>query len=68
MMIRISHFNSPHEGKKKEKNQLISDDSTPENNHTSSSKTIFLLRVEAGESVWMVMWLSFDLTVSRGLS
>lgn len=65
MMIRISHFSSPHEGEKK---QLISDDSTTENNHTYSVKSIFLLNVEAGDFVLMVILVSFDLAVSRGLS
>lgn len=56
----------------KGKKELISDDWTTENNHTYSVKSIFLLnawqKLETGDFVLMVILVSFDLTVSRGLS
>lgn len=55
---------------KRIKTQRIADDS--ENNHSYAAKSMFLLNVqqilEAGEFVLMVILVSFDLTVSRGLS
>lgn len=72
-MIRISrsHFSSPHEGEKSSSLSLMTH--SQENNHTYSLEPIFLLnnggqKLEAGDSVLMVLLASFDLTDSRGLS
>lgn len=72
-MIRISqsHFSSPHEGVKSSSLSLMTH--SQENNHTYSLEPIFLLnnagrKLEAGDSVLMVLLASFDLTDSRGLS